>query len=394
MKMKENDNKSQLTLTIKTFFGMEDVLSEELNELGFEVKKKLNRAVQIEGTWRDVYFLNIHLRCAISILAELAVFRIKHEDELYKGCKRVDWTEIFDLSKSFAVKGAIFSSFFKHSQYPFLVVKDAIADQFREKTGERPNVNVKKPQVLFDLYVNNDIVTISVNTSGAPLFQRGYRQETGIAPLNEVVAAGLIRMSGWDKKSPFIDPFCGSGTLLIEAALMATNTPPSIERQHFAFKNLKNYNSELWDEIQSSINRGMVKLPCEIKGSDIQDEMILKARRNLRTFSFGRFIDIKQGDFEKMEPVGDHGVVVTNPPYGERMGDEIDELYERIGSWMKHQMLGYNCWILSSNMEAFKHVGLKPTEKFKVFNGDLDCSFRKYEIYQGSKKNENFSKLD
>lgn len=387
MKMKENTKNEQLKITLKTFFGMEDVLSDELEELGYTVENKLNRAVQLSGTWKDVYFLNTHVRCAISILVELASFKIKHEDELYKYCKKVKWTELFDISKSFAVKGAIFSKHFNHSQYPFLVVKDAIVDQFREITGERPNVNIKKPQVLFDLYINNDAVTLSVNTSGVPLFQRGYREETGIAPLNEVVAAGLIRMSGWDRKSTFIDPFCGSGTLLIEAAMLACDIPPSVERQHFAFKNLKNFDNEYWEELQNGMKRVVRELPCEIKGCDISDEMVLKSRRNLRTFSFGRFIDIRQGDFTSMSISSDKGTMVTNPPYGERMGDEIDDLYERIGSWMKHDLPGFSCWILSSNMEAFKFIGLKPTQKVKVYNGDLDCSFRNFEIYSGSKKN-------
>lgn len=386
MKMKENIKSEELKITLKTFFGMEDVLIDELNELGFEVDEKLNRAVQMTGSWNDVYYLNTHVRCAISILVEIASFRIKHEDELYKQCKKVKWTELFDVTKSFAVKGAIFSKHFRHSQYPFLVVKDAIVDQFRELEGERPNVNIKKPQVLFDLYVNNDFVTLSVNTSGAPLFQRGYREETGIAPLNEVVAAGLIRLSGWDRKSTFVDPFCGSGTLLIEAAMLACDIPPSVERQHFAFKNLKNFNEPYWQELQAGMKRVVRELPCKIKGCDISDEMVLKSRRNMRTFSFGRFIEVRQGDFSTIQIEDDEGTLVTNPPYGERMGEEINELYERIGSWMKHDLTGFTCWILSSNMEAFKFVGLKPSQKMKVYNGDLDCSFRKYDIYSGSKK--------
>lgn len=380
-------NPSQkLTITIKTFFGLEEVLKSELEEMGYENIEILNRAVQLSGSWEDVYKLNYHIRCGISVLVEVKQFKIRKEEDLYNECLKIKWDEIFTGDKTFAVKGAIFSDVFRHSQYPFLLVKDAVVDTFRKNTGDRPNVNVKKPQVLFDLYVNQNVCTISLNTSGAPLFQRGYREATGLAPLNEVVAAGLLRMSGWDRKSQLIDPFCGSGTILIEAALWACDLPPQIERHHFAFKNFKNFDSELWESLRDAVNTRVKELPCEIKGSDISDEMVLKARRNLRGLPIGRFIKITQSDFKDVEGSDDGGFVVTNPPYGERMGEEINEMYEELGSWMKHKMTGYTCWVLSSNMEAFKVVGLKPSKKVKVFNGDLECSFRQYEIYSGSKK--------
>ena len=261
--MKENQSSKLLTITLKTVFGLEQVLSEELAEFGYKDVKSLNRAVQIKGTLKDVYFLNLNVRCAISILVQIESFYIKNEDDLYKKCKRIDWPSYFDLDKTFAVKGAVFSDIFNHSQYPFFVVKDAIVDTFRDEFDDRPDVNVKTPQVLFDVYINKNEVTISMNTSGAPLFHRGYRESIGEAPLNEVIAAGLIRMSGWDKKSTFMDPFCGSGTLLIEAALMAAGLPPMIERQHFAFKNFKDYDAALWEEIQSAIPKGITELPCE-----------------------------------------------------------------------------------------------------------------------------------
>lgn len=380
-------NPSQkLTITIKTFFGLEEVLKSELEEMGYKNIEILNRAVQLSGSWEDVYRLNYHIRCGISVLVEVKQFKIRKEEDLYNECLKIKWDEIFTGDKTFAVKGAIFSDVFRHSQYPFLLVKDAVVDTFRKNTGDRPDVNVKKPQVLFDLYVNQNVCTISLNTSGAPLFQRGYREATGLAPLNEVVAAGLLRMSGWDRKSQLIDPFCGSGTILIEAALWACDLPPQIERHHFAFKNFKNFDSELWESIRDAVNTRVKELPCEIKGSDISDEMVLKARRNLRGLPIGRFIKIMQSDFKDVEGSDDGGFVVTNPPYGERMGEEINEMYEELGSWMKHKMTGYTCWVLSSNMEAFKVVGLKPSKKVKVFNGDLECSFRQYEIYSGSKK--------
>lgn len=386
MTVEVKDNSQKFKITLKTIFGLEQVLTEELNELGFKDVTTLNRAVQLVGTMRDVYFLNLNSRCSISILVEVKTFSIRNEEDLYKKCMQIDWTKYFTLDKTFAVKGAVFSDMFKHSQYPFLLVKDAIVDTFRNKSGNRPDVNIKTPQVVFDVYIQKDKVTISLNTSGLPLFQRGYREAIGEAPMNEVVAAGLIRMTGWDRKSPFIDPFCGSGTLLIEAAFLASGIPSNIERQHYAFKNFIGFDEKLWEEIYDSAKKRVTELPCRIIGSDLSDEMITKTRRNLRGLVFGRFIETSVQSFEEVKRVGDKGVVVTNPPYGVRMGDEIEEMYETLGSWMKNEMKGYDCWVISASEEGFKTLGLRPDRKIKVYNGDLECSFRKYSIYDGTKK--------
>lgn len=382
--MEKTDEK--LVITLKTFYGLEEVLADEVRELGYVVTAQLNRAVQTEGKWEDVYFLNLHLRCAISVLVQVANFTIREEDDLYKKALRVNWPGFFDVSRTIAVRGAVFSDFFKHSQFPFLVVKDAIADKFRNEVGERPDVNLKTPQVVIDLYINKNQVTLSLNTSGMPLFQRGYRQSAGEAPLNEVVAAGLIRLSGWDKRSPFIDPFCGSGTLLIEAALMAADIPALCERQHFAFKNFKDFDAEVWEKIQSAAQKRITGLPCVIKGSDISEEMVLKTRRNLRGLPIGRFVETTVCSFDEVKATEQKGVVLTNPPYGERLQANIEELYAGIGSWMKHEMAGFTCWIISSSEQGFKSIGLKPDRKLRLFNGDIECSFRKFSVYEGSKK--------
>ena len=380
------DTSKKYQITLKTIFGLEQVLTEELAELGYSDVTTLNRAVQLRGTMRDVYFLNLHIRCAISILVEIKTFTIRNEQDLFKKCMQIDWTNYFTLDKTFAVKGAVFSDLFKHSQFPFLLVKDAIVDTFRNVSGNRPDVNIKTPQVVFDVYIIQDKVTISLNTSGLPLFQRGYREAIGEAPMNEVVAAGLIRMTNWDRKSPFIDPFCGSGTLLIEAAFLATGIPSNIERQHYAFKNFIGYDEQLWEEIYSSAKKHVKELPCRIVGSDLSDEMVTKTRRNLRGLVFGRFIETSVQSFEHVKRIEDKGVVVTNPPYGLRMGDNIEEMYEQLGSWMKNEMKGYDCWVISGSEEGFKTLGLRPDRKIKVFNGDIECSFRKYSIYDGTKK--------
>jgi putative N6-adenine-specific DNA methylase len=375
----------QEIITLKTFFGLEEVLAEELKELGFE-PTILNRAVQTKGTWKDIYFLNLHVRCAISILVEIKKFTLRTEDDLYKKCMQINWTNYFAVDKTFVIKGAIYSDFFKNSHFPFLVVKDAIVDTFRAVDGNRPDINTKSPQVVIDLYVNNDVATLSLNTSGLPLFQRGYRQTAGDAPLNEVVAAGLIRLSGWDKTSTFMDPFCGSGTLLIEAALLAVGIPSNIERQHYAFKNFANYNPTAWEEIYTAATKRITSLPCRIIGSDNNDEMLTKTRRNLRALPIGRFVETAVHSFHEVKCPEEKGIVLTNPPYGERMGDNIEELYAALGDWMKNEMKGFNCWIISSSESGFKSIGLRPDRKIKLYNGELECSFRKFGIYDGTKK--------
>ncbi|MBX2947685.1 MAG: class I SAM-dependent RNA methyltransferase [Crocinitomicaceae bacterium] len=389
-KIKTTDVSGTFKITLKTLFGLEQVLKEELEELGYNEVEVLNRATQITGTWRDVYFLNLHCRCVISILVEIAAFRIKHEDDLYKQAKKIDWTAYFDINKTFAIKGAVISNFFNHTQFPYLVVKDAIADVFRDQYGKRPDVDIKRPQVLFDLYINNDWVTISLNTSGLPLYQRGYREDVGEAPLNEVLAAGMLRLAKWDKQTPLIDPFCGSGTILIEAALYAAGIPSTIERQHYAFKNFYNYDEKLWQEIYGEAEQKMKatgKLPVEILGFDINSEMVLKARRNLRRFNIGRFVEIKTASFDEVKNLGfEKGVMVTNPPYGERISANIPELYSKIGDWMKTELKGFDCWMITSSEEGLKSIGLKPDAKIKLFNGSLECSYRKFSIYSGSKR--------
>lgn len=376
----------KIKITLKTFFGLENVLKEELAELGYTNVEIQNRAVQLEGNWKDVYFLNLHVSCAINVLVELKKFRINEEKDLYKECMKIKWNKLFDASKTFAIRGSVHSRIFSHSQYPFLLVKDAIVDTFSNEENTRPDVNTKSPQVAFDLYIKENFVTISLNTSGVPLFQRGYRTETGDAPLNEVLAAGMIRLSGWNRKSTFVDPFCGSGTLLIEAAFLVAGIPSNIERQHYAFKNFNNFDATLWGEIYNAANKRCNELDFEILGSDKDPEMIVKARRNLRGLPILNLISFKTASFDELTQPEKGGVLICNPPYGERIGDRVEEMYGHLGDWFKKEMKGFDCWVISSNEEALKNVGLKPDKKIKLFNGDLECSFRKFRIFEGSRK--------
>lgn len=377
-----------LIITVKTLYGFEDILTEELNELGYSDVEKGNRSVQLKGQWKDVYRINYLSRLSISVLVEIESFYIHNEEDLYKEAKKIDWTSYFDVGKTFSVKGAVFSRIFNHTNYPFLVVKDAIVDTFRDKTGERPNVELKSPQVVIDVYISEKKVIISMNTSGVPLFQRGYRQQTGEAPMNEVLAAGLLRLSGWDRKSTLIDPMCGSGTIAIEAALWAADIPSMIERHHYAFKNFKTYDPEVWEEVRSEGNDRPIKLDFPIVASDEDAGMIRKAQRNARVAPIGKMIQFDTSEFIDLDPPEGGGTLIMNPPYGERMGEEMIEFYEEIGDTFKQKYPGYTCWVVSSNIDAIKRVGLKPNAKIKVFNGSLECSFRKFEIFEGSLKDE------
>jgi len=373
-----------MQITIKTFFGLEDVLCDELNELGYKDVEILNRAVRINGTWNDVYRVNLLCRCAVSVLVELAHFHIKNQQDLYQQCKKIVWSEYFNHNKTFAVKGVVQSTLFKHTHYPFLVVKDALVDHFREKKGKRPSVDLQDAQVVIDTHIQETLVTISINTSGQALYMRGYRQHTGEAPLNEVLAASMVRLSKWNFKTPLIDPFCGAGTILVEAALMATNTPANLFREQYAFKNLLNYNEQTWLKIrQESIDAILDFKTEKIKlcGGDIDTQMVFKTKRNLNRFPFGRFIEIQHCSFEQFQFDNlEKGLLITNPPYGQRLNADAT-LYEQLGSWMKHQLNGFDCWILSASENGLKSIGLKPNKKIKLFNGSLECSFRQYSIY-------------
>lgn len=372
-------------ITIKTVFGLEPALEQNLQELGYKDIRLINRGAQITGTWEDVYRLNYELRCGISVLIEIAHFRFENKDELYKNIRQLGWTQLFDGKKTFAIRGFASSKLFPNTQFPLLLAKDAIVDDFRARTGSRPNVDLKNADVVLDLHILDNHATISINTSGDPLFKRGYRKETGLAPLNEVVAAGMIYLSGWDRKSAFIDPMCGSGTLAIEAAMIASNTAAGKLRESFTFMHLSNFDRTLWEKNVEEADQKTTNFESKIYASDDSEMMINKARRNIRTLPFTKNIELNTIDFRDFKKPSETGVVITNPPYGERIGENVEALYKDLGDWMKQQMTGFNCWILSSNKDAFNAIGLKANKTIKMFNGSLPCDFRKYEIFAGKK---------
>ena len=377
-----------MKLVAKTFYGLEEVLKEELESIGAQNVEAGNRAVTFEGDLRLLYEANLWLRTAISVLRPIKTFRYKNEHDLKRVFADINFKQYMSASQTFAVKGAVHSKEFKFSQYPMLLLKDAVVDFFRDAQGRRPDVNLEKPNVLFDLHVQDNQCTIALNSSGAPLFQRGYRKDTGDAPLNEVVAAGLLALAGWKGETNFIDPFCGSGTLPIEAALIANGMPPAIVRKRFSFMNWPDFDQQLWDDIKRKVpmqpNRN---LNVRIIGSDFNGDMILMARNNARSLPLGKTISFETKGFRDQTSPGVPGVLISNPPYGERLEvDEIGDLYKEVGDFFKHEMAGYDCWLLSSNLEALKRVELKPSKKVQMYNGSLSCDFRKYTIFEGSLK--------
>lgn len=375
-----------LNITVKTIFGLEPALLQNLEEIGYNNATPINRGVQLKGTWEDVYRLNYHVRCGISVLVELASFKFENKDELYKKIREIGWPQLFDVKKTIAIRGFVQSKMFTNTQFPMLLAKDAIVDDFRARTGDRPNVDLKNAQVVLDLFIHENHCTVSMNTSGDPLFKRGYRKEAGIAPLNEVAAAGMIYLSGWDRKSTLLDPMCGSGTIAIEAAMIASNTPAGMLRDEFTLMHLKNFDSEIWGKIIEDGKRNIQPVGCKIFASDLSEVMITKTQRNIRTLPFARIISLQVQDFKDVKKPDASGMVICNPPYGERIGENVDAMYKEFGDWMKQNMSGFSCWIISSNQDAIKSIGLKANRTIKMFNGSLPCDFKRYDIFDGSKK--------
>lgn len=375
-----------MKIVAKTLYGLEQVLAEELKELGIKQPKVGNRVVEFDGSKEDLYRCNLWLRTAISLLVPIKTFRFKNEHDLKKEFAKINFSKYMPMNRTFAVKGAVNSKEFKYSKYPLLLMKDAIADFFNDKFGQRPSVDTKSPNVVFDIHISHDTCTISLNSSGAPLFQRGYRKGTGAAPLNEVVAAGLIYLSGWDQKSNFIDPFCGSGTLPIEAALMANGIPANIARKYYAFQYWPDYDQEMWRQIYDAAPRIPKRdLGFQIIGSDTDGDVVLKARNNVKALPLSKTISFEVKDYKDFVAPEDGGTCVINPPYGERLDDyEIWDLYKEIGDYFKKSLAGYSCWVLSSNFDALKRIELKPSKKIQVYNGSLSCDYRRYDIFKGS----------
>ncbi len=373
----------------KTQLGLEEVLAQELRLLGAQDVSVLNRAVSFVGDLGFMYKANLCLRTAIRILQPIFQMTARRDVQLYEEAKKLEWDKYIDVNDTIAVNAAVHSDFFNHSHYVALKVKDAIVDYFRDKNkGKRPNVDVKNPDVRINLHISNDKCNISLDSSGDSLHKRGYRHVTNNAPISEVLAAGLILLSDWDRKSDFLDPMCGSGTLAIEAAMIACNIPPALHRKSFGFMNWKNFDDSLWGMIKDSAMKKMSDFPGKIVACDRAFASIRKAEANIKDALLDDIIEVHRTNFIKKPYLFENkGVVLFNPPYGERLEVDVNELYEQIGNTFKKNYAGCSAWLITSDMEAVKQIGLKHTRRIKLFNGKLECRFLKYEMYEGSKKN-------
>jgi len=373
----------------KTLYGLEKVLAEELVNLGATDVQTANRAVIFNGDMSLLYRSNYCLRTALSILMPVAEFRIRSKEDLYDGGSKIEWEKFMDTDDTFSIVPVINSPHFAHTGYAGLILKDAIADKFRKKTGRRPSVDTNDPRILINLHISNELVTISLDSSVVPLFKRGYRQEHAFAPLNEVLAAGIILLSGWNATATLNDPMCGSGTIPIEAGLIACKIPPGKFRKYFGFQRWKDFDADMFEKIKFECD-GKIGLSGEkIIGSDISEQTLQYARTNVEAAGLSDVVSLETSDFKNLKSIDNKGYVFINPPYGERLQPlEIDQLYGMIGTTLKHNFSGTTAWLITSNKESLKHVGLKPKEKHTLFNGALECILLKYEMYQGTKKRE------
>lgn len=369
----------------KTMFGLEEILAEELRKLGAQDVKAMNRAVSFKGDTGFMYKANLNLRTALRILKPIKHFQAHNEKELYKKLCEIKWTDIFDLNSTFATNATTYSEVFTHSKYTSLIVKDAIADSFRNKFNKRPNVDPQNPDITIDLHISKHTCTVSLDSSGHSLHKRGYKSETITAPMNEVLAAGLILLSDWNRISDFHDPMCGSGTLLIEAALIAYNIPANIFRKKFGFEGWKDFDKELWEIIKDTSLNKEINYTGSITGSDIFQKAVRISRVNIENALMYENIKITNSDFFEQK-ISAGTFVIFNPPYGKRINIGINNFYDKIGTTLKHNYKGCKVWLISSDIEKMKFIGLKPDKKIKILNGELECSFRKFEIYEGSKK--------
>jgi putative N6-adenine-specific DNA methylase len=371
----------------KTFFGFEEILAKELQLLGAQEVEIGTRAVSFKGDKGFMYKANLSLRTALKILKPIYYFKATNDQNLYKGIQGIDWSKYIGENQTFVIDTTIHSDNFKHSQFVSQKAKDAIVDQFREKTGQRPSIDKDFPDLRINIHIDRDQVSVALDTSGASLHHRGYRTATNIAPINEVLAAGMLLLSGWEGSSDFLDPMCGSGTLLAEAAMIACNIPANINRKEFAFEKWNDWDNDLFDQIIDALMKRTKEFHHTIIGYDKAPSAVQKAKDNVRNANLEDYISIIQGDFfeSKKENTGPLHMVF-NPPYGERLTIELERFYREIGDTLKNNYPNTNAWFITANLEALKFVGLRPSRKIKLFNGSLEARLVKYEMYEGSRK--------
>ena len=377
----------EFELIAKTFMGLEPVLAKELTQLGANNVVIGRRMVSFTGDKELMYRANFSLHTAIKILKPIAHFKAQSADDVYEEIKKIDWSTYLDNDHTFAVDAVVFSEEFRHSKFVSYKVKDAIVDQFREKTGNRPNISVANPDLRLHIHIAEADCTLCLDSSGESLHRRGYRQESVEAPLNEVLAAGMILMTGWKGDTDFIDPMCGSGTILIEAALIAKNMAPGVFRKEYAFEKWPDFDADLFDRIYNDDSQER-EFTHHIYGYDVDMKAVNTARMNVKAAGLTADITIEQQDFKDFTQPKEKSILVSNPPYGERITTpDLLGTYRMIGERLKHQFMGGDAWILSYREECFEQIGLKPSIKIPLYNGSLECEFRKYTMFDGKLKN-------
>ncbi|HOX78722.1 MAG TPA: THUMP domain-containing protein [Bacteroidales bacterium] len=376
----------RIKMIAKTFEGFEEILARELRDLGAEDIDLIKRGIHFSGDKKLLYMANYNCRTALRILVPLSSFRASTDAMLYDGVRAIPWEKYLDFRGKFAIDSVISYSTFTHSGYVSLKAKDAIADRFRDKFGKRPDVDNNDPDLRVNVHIFREECTVSIDSSGASLHLRGYRRAQTEAPINEVLAAGLILMSGWDGKTPFLDPMCGSGTILIEAALIAGRVPPGYYRPLFGFERWKDFDRRLWDRVKRECEEAISEPTAPIIGFDRDEKAILASQANIDEAGVEQFVKIEQADFTTAPPPWRSGFLLTNPPYGERIKvEDLKHFYKDIGDVLKQKYAGYTAWLLGSNEEAMKFIGLRPSRRIRVMNGPLECRLAKFELYEGRK---------
>jgi len=374
-------------LTAKTLAGLENVHADELEALGAKSVEPGNRVVLFRGDKKLMYEANYLCRTALRVLKPIGIFKIRNEKELYEKVKRIDWPAIFDIKKTFSVSASVFHSSMNNSLYVALKTKDAIADRFREELGKRPFVNKENADIHVDVHISREDCIISLDSSGESLHKRGYRVAVDKAPLNEVLAAGMIKLSGWEMDGDFIDPMCGSGTIPIEAAMLAMHIPAGYYRKHYSFENWNDFDPELLEKIKKEASEEICEYDHPIIASDKSYKAFGIARSNMRNAGLDKDIMLINKPFVKVNPESGKGILMFNPPYGLRLEeDELIELYKHIGDVLKTRFQGYEAWVITGNLEVAKFIGLRPSRKIILYNGPLESRFIKFEMYSGSKK--------
>jgi len=376
------------SIVIKTLAGLENVLASELQQLGIQEPEILRRGVQFTGSQQDMYRANMFCRTAISVLREVASFTFETKEDFYRQVSEIQWESYFSVEKTIVISSVVTRcELFTHSLYLSQLTKDALADRYREMFGVRPTVNKDSADIRINVYVNGDKCIISLDSSGEPLFKRGYRRLGGEAPLNEVLAAGLILLSGWDKSSTFVDPMCGSGTFAIEAALMASNTAPGSLGREFSLEHWNDFDKELWIKVLNEAKAQKKALQVPIIASDLNPKAVEIARKNIMDAGLLGQIKLQRTDFFRLQPPITRGWVLLNPPYGQRLKrDGLTGYYKTIGDTLKTQYSGYKAGIISSDMDSVKSIGLKSLSRTTVYNGALECKFLVFDLFRGTHK--------